>query len=262
TVKLNSYVAAFHPHLPRPEYTWTDYFVFSELIKDEWRLILLINYAIYIFLSLRLFWKYWKGIAQFRNNRFTYDKYRFARNILLFLISTFIVVSIIFSQNEIDSGDHFIIIYASICVYFTGFLFLFESRFFGNSWLNDKYDTSGSSYDAEELIQQINHYLSEKKTHLQTGFTLKVLAGELNIPANYISQAINRHSNQNFNEFVNQRRIEEAKLRLGNTAYEHLNIAGIGDSVGFKSKSSFYAAFKKYTGSTPSQFLKTQHTKS
>ena len=75
-VKLNGYIAAFHPDLPRSLYTETPYFIFSELVKDEWRLILLGNYFIYILLSIWIFRKNWTSVSQQRNDRFTYDKYR------------------------------------------------------------------------------------------------------------------------------------------------------------------------------------------
>jgi len=52
---------------------------------------------------------------------------------------------------------------------------------------------------------------------------------------------------------VNLFRIEAAKKLL--QANSKLTIEAIGQECGFKSKSSFYSAFKKRTGTTPSKFV-------
>jgi len=38
--------------------------------------------------------------------------------------------------------------------------------------------------------------------------------------------------------------------------FDNYSMEGIATTVGFNSKSSFYAAFKKYTGYTPTEFKK------
>ena len=60
----------------------------------------------------------------------------------------------------------------------------------------------------------------------------------------------------NFNDFINQYRVEEAKIRLVDPEYSNLTVAAIGNSVGFTSKSAFYSAFKKHTQLSPSAFIK------
>jgi AraC-like DNA-binding protein len=69
-----------------------------------------------------------------------------------------------------------------------------------------------------------------------------------------LSQTINEQLRQSFSEFLNSYRIEEAKRRLRDPAFKHLSILGIAEDVGFNSKSSFNAVFKKHTNLTPSEF--------
>ena len=86
--------------------------------------------------------------------------------------------------------------------------------------------------------------------------TLKKLANQTNIPERQLSQTINTELQQNFYEFLNHYRIEAAKQLLVDPSYEHLTILAIAYEVGFNSKSSFNAAFKKIAGITPSQYKK------
>jgi AraC-like DNA-binding protein len=60
----------------------------------------------------------------------------------------------------------------------------------------------------------------------------------------------------NFANFINQQRVEYAKKALKKDENKLLTIESIGEKSGFKSKSSFNAAFKKFTGQTPSDYLK------
>ena len=59
------------------------------------------------------------------------------------------------------------------------------------------------------------------------------------------------------NSIVNEYRVNEARRLLSDTENLTLTIEYIGNKAGFKSKPSFYNAFKKITGVTPSFYLKT-----
>ncbi len=70
-----------------------------------------------------------------------------------------------------------------------------------------------------------------------------------------ISEVINRYFDQNFSDFVNSFRIQEAISLLKNSD-DKTTVLEILYAVGFNSKSSFYTAFKIKTGMTPSEFKK------
>jgi AraC-like DNA-binding protein len=63
-------------------------------------------------------------------------------------------------------------------------------------------------------------------------------------------------ADRNFFDFVNRYRIEAAQKILRDETKGHQSVHFIGETVGFKSKSAFYAAFKKHTGCTPAEFRK------
>ncbi|MEM9324703.1 MAG: helix-turn-helix domain-containing protein [Bacteroidota bacterium] len=71
-----------------------------------------------------------------------------------------------------------------------------------------------------------------------------------------VSKMINESLRTNFNDLINAHRVEafkELALRSGSKKY---SIMGMGHEVGFSSKASFYRAFKKETGMTPTDYLK------
>ncbi|MDX1667550.1 MAG: helix-turn-helix domain-containing protein, partial [Saprospiraceae bacterium] len=80
------------------------------------------------------------------------------------------------------------------------------------------------------------------------------LAEMLDLPAKTLSQVINESLDQHFFDFINQYRIEEAKRLLCLSKNSFTTILEVMYAAGFNSKSSFNTAFKKHTGTTPSQF--------
>ncbi len=71
-----------------------------------------------------------------------------------------------------------------------------------------------------------------------------------------MSWLINTHSQKNFNRFVNEFRIEEAKRLLSDPEFDNLNFSGIAEEIGFNSRSSFFTNFKIIEGITPLEFKK------
>jgi AraC-like DNA-binding protein len=73
---------------------------------------------------------------------------------------------------------------------------------------------------------------------------------------NETSFVINELYQDNFYNFINKYRIEEAKRLLLSDKYNQLNILGIAYESGFNSKTTFNTTFKKHVGCSPSEFVK------
>lgn len=112
----------------------------------------------------------------------------------------------------------------------------------------------------EQYVEQIKLDMAQAKHFLIPDITLDMLANELNIPAKNLSITLNRQFNKNFYEFINDYRIEEAKLLLAQDENRDKTITEIYLEVGFNSKSVFNTFFKKSVGLTPSQFRKNELT--
>ncbi len=111
----------------------------------------------------------------------------------------------------------------------------------------------------KKLIELLIFKLENEKIYLERNLSLNSVSERLNTNRTYLSLAIKEILDTNFPNLVNKYRIEKARKMLCETK-QILSIEGIALSVGFKSKSTFNSAFKKYTGVTPS-FLRKQTKK-
>ncbi len=110
--------------------------------------------------------------------------------------------------------------------------------------------------DTEEndLVESLLKYFREEKPYLHSKLSMDDLSKALNTNRSYLSKAINDCLNKNFYELLNEYRIKEARLLLIDHTYDHISIEGIGQMVGFASRSSFYNCFNKSYGISPSYF--------
>jgi len=61
----------------------------------------------------------------------------------------------------------------------------------------------------------------------------------------------------NFNDFINNYRIEAVKTMFLNEEHKKSTLLGIAYDCGFNSKATFNRAFKKHTSCTPKEYLNT-----
>jgi AraC-like DNA-binding protein len=122
---------------------------------------------------------------------------------------------------------------------------------------NRQYQKSGlKKEDAQIYLKQLLLYMEEEKPYLNGKLSLKQIALELNISTNYLSQVINENLEKNFFDFVNEYRVNLVKEKLKLPNNRKYTLLALAYDCGFNSKSSFNAIFKKKTGLTPTQYLK------
>jgi AraC-like DNA-binding protein len=111
-----------------------------------------------------------------------------------------------------------------------------------------------SSENSQKLLKKINDYIVDNTIFIKPDLTILDISEGINVHPKKISGVINANLNQNFNTYINSFRIEKAKALLNSDTVNNLSVEGIGNEVGFQSKSTFYDAFKKVTGTTPSRY--------
>lgn len=106
------------------------------------------------------------------------------------------------------------------------------------------------------IVKQIEKYFLQTSAYTQPGYSINDLAKETDIPAYQLSPLINNYYGTNFSSWINKYRIEKFIQLSLSEKYEQLTIEGIAKMVGFKSRTTFVAAFKKEKDVTPHNYLK------
>lgn len=108
------------------------------------------------------------------------------------------------------------------------------------------------------ICDRASQYLADSRAYLRCDLSLAMLARETGIPQRNISRSINSNLRRNFFEFINEMRVEEAKRLLLELDASGYSIDSIYAACGFRSRSTFFIAFKKVEGKTPAAWLREQ----
>lgn len=108
--------------------------------------------------------------------------------------------------------------------------------------------------ELEEIEKNLKTFFSKEKPWLDPHLNIWDVAKKIGTNRSYISKVINDNIGCNFNQFVNEYRIKEAKELLNKSP--EIPIAEISDLAGFGSPNSFIRIFKNSENCTPSKFKK------
>jgi AraC-like DNA-binding protein len=114
----------------------------------------------------------------------------------------------------------------------------------------------GYKFEKSEDLERIVAYIETEKPYVKVSFSLHDLSQALNIPHVRVTTCFNKELNTSFPTYRNKLRVAHAVSLLREGAHLTTSIEGIAERSGFKSKSIFYAAFKKEYGVTPTDWMK------
>lgn len=114
-----------------------------------------------------------------------------------------------------------------------------------------------NSPEIELWKSKIESLIREEKLYQNPELTLTDLAKKLETNASVISRTINQGFQMNFNDCINNYRIEAVKNSFAAGDHKKSTLLGIAYDCGFNSKATFNRAFKKNTGKSPKEFIET-----
>lgn len=108
------------------------------------------------------------------------------------------------------------------------------------------------------LLSRLDSLIVNEKIFKNESLSLEDVALLLQTNSKYVSQIINERYGKNFYNYINTFRVQEAQKLLLSAGWEKYSMLGIARMVGFGSKSTFNSSFKRITGFTPSDFIKSK----
>jgi len=108
----------------------------------------------------------------------------------------------------------------------------------------------------DPMLKRLRHAVEDDRLFLDPALSLPSLARRLRLSSQHVSRLVNAGIGSSFNDYVNRLRVEEACRILAGPDGPTRKIGALAYDCGFGSPSVFYAAFRKFTGRTPSDYLK------
>lgn len=146
----------------------------------------------------------------------------------------------------------------SLWIYVLGYYYLLKYVRVIRNYMDKIGKFTFSDTELDHRKHQILQALQENGLYKDPNLTLAKLAGFLGWPINTVSKIINETLQTNFNDLINRHRVSAFKELALSPQSERYSILGLGQECGFRSKASFYRVFKKETGMTPTEYMKSQ----
>ncbi|MDN3676264.1 helix-turn-helix transcriptional regulator [Flavobacterium paronense] len=271
------------------KYIFKDYYFYKDGIDkdfESWYHNLgLISMAIYFIASIRYYNLYRKLMLQVVSYAdsilFKWIKtYLYSFLIMLVLPILFNVITVFYPQLNSYTGSWWFFLFFSIIMYYiavTGYANPIVTKIPFEVSVFDKKPALllATNFSSEEAVIDIEHEIFEahtspeietwkakieslmelQKVYQNPELTLTDLAEKLDTNAAVISKTINQGFGLNFNDFINNYRIEAIKNSFQQGEHKKTTLLGIAFDCGFNSKATFNRAFKKNTGLSPKEFI-------
>lgn len=250
------------------DYTYEKYTSFEEMFS----LVISLSIFSYSFYILYKKEKMFPKILSFDNLKWIYTFFKFTSiGYILWILALVIKVKMnftgfIFSYYPLR-------VYTTLLIYWLGYQGLRHIRILKERKhirellfedLNSDFPTKTikltpqktASKKQKQQFSEIDTFIINNKKFLLSKYTLQKLSKDTELSASTLSLIINNISGKSFTDYINEKKVKQAKSLLLDTDYSKYTITAIGLESGFNSKSTFFTVFKKQVGCTPVEFKK------
>ena len=120
-----------------------------------------------------------------------------------------------------------------------------------------KYKTNKiSTEECQRLTEKLEALMLRDKPYTNPDLKIADLATMLGRSAHTLSYLFNQHLNRNYYDYINDYRIEEFKRLINEDEYSKYTLGALAELCGFSSRASFFRYFKKATGITPNEYIR------
>lgn len=222
---------------------------------------------LYLAFTFQLFYNYRKRIQEYFSNTYKLE--------LNWILSFLIVFTVLYLYSSLQSiigsliidlnyeqrwwlniFSALIVLYVGIKGYFTDTTKLNKLTFsFSPNPESIPQISNDKDIISKKEIANVSDFMRSEKPYLNPDLNLSELAELLQMNRSQLSQIINTGFHKNFNDFINEYRVNTFKEQLKLGQHKQLSLLGIAYNCGFNSKATFNRVFKKITKTSPSEFL-------
>ncbi|MGL1886218.1 MAG: helix-turn-helix domain-containing protein [Reichenbachiella sp.] len=216
----------------------------------------IIYFSIYLYLTYKIVRQHKSSYSKELNKLLNKLIYNFFGFFIIWLI--YVLAELVYFDYTMELIYYYpIMLIIAVILYYMSLQVIINDRFlFDIKAITKRKNFTLEEVDGKNLLKQLTFLMNEEKPFLDGNISLIALAGSLDVNPKALSFVINEHIHKNFNNYINDWRIEEVKKRLNDNEYNQLKMLTVAFDCGFNSKSTFNLAFKKATGLSPSEYRK------
>lgn len=122
---------------------------------------------------------------------------------------------------------------------------------------DEKYKyTKVGEQECQQVCTRLYAYMDTGKPYIHPDLKLADLARELHTSTHTLSYIFNQHLNKTYYDFINEYRINEFKRLINDSDVARYTLSALAEQCGFSSRASFFRSFKKLTGITPNEYIR------
>lgn len=106
----------------------------------------------------------------------------------------------------------------------------------------------------EDVMVVIESGMDENRYFLKMGYTINDFSKDIHIPVYQISKSLNTFKGMGFVDYTNHKRVHYCLKKFKEGEWSNYTIEAIAGECGFNNRNSFTNAFKKFLGSSPSEY--------
>lgn len=122
----------------------------------------------------------------------------------------------------------------------------------------EKYKTNKvSEVECKRLFKKLEYEMKYHKPYKNPELKIADLAQSIHSTPHVLSYIFNQYLKKNYYDYINDYRVEEFKELVVREEYSKYTLNALAEACGFSSRASFFRYFKKSTGITPNEYIRT-----
>lgn len=110
--------------------------------------------------------------------------------------------------------------------------------------------------DCKQACERLYAYFETEKPYTKPDLKIVHLAEAIHISSHTLSYIFNQYLTKNYYDFINEYRIREFQRLVSDVESSKYTLTALAEQCGFSSRASFFRSFKKLTGITPNEYIR------